>query len=120
MNAHKRSRPTLTSCTRPALASTCRCCVTDCRVISVPAVNCAIDIALPAHNTAIKRRRVSSPSAAKTGAALRSIDARATGLPDALLTLGDMLFEVGHLLPPPAVVHTERFVAARGRQLVEA
>ena len=42
------------------------------RVISVPAVSCAIDIAPPAQRTATKRRRVASPSAAKIGAELRN------------------------------------------------
>lgn len=56
----------------PACASTSRCCVTDWRVMSVPAVICAIDSAVPAHSAATIRSRVSSPSAANTSAQSRS------------------------------------------------
>lgn len=52
----------------PASASTRRCLVTACRVMSVPSVSCVIDKTPPAHSTEMMRMRVSSPSAAKIGA----------------------------------------------------
>src|SRR5580765_8492092 len=119
-NSQRRSRPTLTWRTRPACASTCRCLVTACRVISVPEVSCAIDRAEPAHRTATSRRRVSSPSAAKIGAAPRSDELRSDELFSgadlagagfeggsfaAVLRLGDMLLDVLHLDGPAAAVH---------------
>src|SRR5690349_2124004 len=57
-------------------------------------------------------RRVSSPSAAKTGAAPRKAAEE--------LARRDMALDVADLRAPTAVVHAEGLGAARGRQLVEA
>src|SRR6185436_15285189 len=104
----------------PALARMCRCFVTACRVISVPVVSCVIDSAPPAHRTAIIRRRVSSPSAAKIGAELLSADFFNAATPVAVLRRGDMAFDVLHLDVPAAAVHAEGVQPARFRYLVEA
>src|SRR6266700_3202524 len=63
------SRPARAPRTRPTPPSTCRCFVTAWRVTPAPAVRRTIDIGPPVHSRATRPRRVSSPSAAKTGAA---------------------------------------------------
>src|SRR5262245_46395538 len=114
-SSHSRSRPARTSRTRPAFASTCRCFVTAWRVMSVPEVSCAMDFAPLLHRNATSRSRVSSPSAANTGAALRNPALRSCGL-----TRSDMLFDVFHLLLPAAAVHPEGVEAPVRRDVVEA
>src|SRR5687768_13958183 len=114
-SSHSRSRPARTSRTRPAFASTCRCFVTAWRVMSVPDVSCAIDFAPLLHRKATNRSRVSSPSAANTGAGLRN-----PALRSGALTRSDMFLDVLHLFVPAAAVHAEHFEAPRRRNLVEA
>src|SRR5258708_26888173 len=104
----------------PAFASTCRCFVTAWRVMSVPDVSCVIESVLPAHNTATIRSRVSSPSAAKIGAELRSADLFSPRCPVALLRRGDMAFDVLHLDVPSAAVHAKRLQPARRRKVIAA
>src|SRR5688572_22247647 len=113
-NSHSRSRPARTSRTRPAFASTCRCLVTAWRVMSVPEVSCAIDFAPLLHRNATSRSRVSSPSAAKTGAALRNPALRSGGL------TRNMFLDVFHLSVPTLAVLAERLHAPVRRHLVEA
>src|SRR5262249_30565865 len=104
--------------TRPASASTRRCFVMAWRVISVPDVSCAIDNAPPAHRTAMRRRRVSSPSAAKTGADFRSDDFFGDSFFKRALCRGDMFLDVFHLLVPASAVHPKSFQTARRRDTV--
>src|SRR5689334_10521739 len=115
-SSHSLSRPARTSRTRPALASTCRCFVTAWRVMSVPEVSCTIDFAPLLHRNATSRSRVSSPSAANTGAALRNPALRSGGLTRS----DDMVFDVRHLLFPTAAVHAEGVEPAMRRNPVEA
>src|ERR1700731_4204765 len=119
-NSHNRSRPLLTSRTSPASASTCKCLVTACRVICVPDVSCAIDIAPPAHNTAMRRNRVSSPSAANTGAAFRSAGVFDEAAFAPALGRFDMLLDVFHLYLPPFAIHPENLQTTRDGYVVDA
>src|SRR5688572_9419867 len=114
-SSHRRSRPARTSRTRPAFASTCRCFVTAWRVMSVPEVSCAIDFAPLLHRKATSRSRVSSPSAANTGAALRN-----PALRSGALTRSDMFLDVFHLCIPTLAVLAKRTEAAVRRYGVEA
>src|SRR5215471_11833400 len=106
--------------TRPASASTCRCFVTAWRVISVPDVSCAIDNAPLAHRTATRRRRVSSPSAAKMGAEFRSGAFFSVVFFERALLRDDMFLDVFHLFVPTSAVHPKRFQTTRRRDTVEA
>ncbi len=106
--------------TKPASASTCRCFVTAWRVISVPDVSCLIDTALPVHRTPIRRRRVSSPSAAKIGAEFASDGVSDAAFFEGALWRGDMFFNVLHLFVPAAAVHAECFRATRRRDIVKS
>src|SRR6202789_366758 len=114
-NSHSRSRPTFTSRTSPAAASTPRCLVIACRGISVHEVSWVMDMAPPTHSTAMSRSFTSSPSAANSGAQLLS-----GLLADADLRLGDMLFDIFHLLLPPRTVHAKCRRPARRRDFIEA
>src|SRR5580698_11570136 len=114
-NSQSRSRPTLTSRTRPAAASTPRCFVTAWRDISVPDVSCVIDMALPTHRAATSLSRISSPKAANTGAQF----CNGLSLAAAALRFGDMLLDVLHLLIPPRAVHAQHVCAARQRYLIQ-
>src|SRR5262245_56929296 len=105
-----RSRPWRASRTSPALASTSRCLVTACRVTSEPSVSCAIDCGPLVHRRTTSASRVSSPSAAKTGAA------RATRAAE---LRGDMLRDELQLLLPTAFVHLEGERATLERDAVE-
>src|SRR5262245_62770660 len=85
----------------------------------VPVVSCVIDSAPPAQRTAMIRRRVSSPSAAKTGAALRT--AECFNAPVAgPLGCGDMALDVLHLDVPAAAIHAEGIQPSRLGHVVEA
>src|SRR5690242_763823 len=64
-----RSRPWRSSRTRPAPARTVRCFVTAWRVIPVPSVRRVIDSGPPSASRDTSASRVSSPRAAKSGAA---------------------------------------------------
>src|ERR1700730_7116001 len=119
-NSHNRSRPLLTSRTSPASASTCKCLVTACRVICVPDVSCAIDIAPPAHSTAMRRNRVSSPSAANTGAAFRSAGVFTEATLPPGLGRCDMLLDVFQLHLPPFAIHPEHLQTTRDGYVVDA
>src|ERR1700722_17553964 len=116
-NSHSLSRPTLTSRTRPAAASTPKCFVMACRDMSVPDVSCVIDMAPPPHRAAISLSRISSPRAANTGAEICNDLGLAAA---AALRLTDMLFDVLHLLIPPRTVHAEHVRAARQRYFIQA
>src|SRR6266849_10746586 len=62
------------------------------------------------HSRATSRRRVASPSAAKTGAASTRL---------ASLPVRDIPLNALQLRGPPAVVHPERFGATRCRETIE-
>src|SRR5215813_4504094 len=99
--------------TRPAAASACRCLVTAWRVTGAPVVRLTIESGPSVHSRVTSSRRVSSPSAAKTGAAsARPALAR--------LARGDMALDITHLLGPAAFVHAECFGTATARQAFEA
>src|SRR6266508_1005138 len=128
------SLPTRAPRTRPAPASTCRCLVTAWRGTSAPAVSRAMDMGPPAQSWVTSPRRVSSPSAAKTGAEpprpparLRPAGAFAPavfstclGRPAGLRRRGDIAFDRLHLKPPAFSVHPVRVRAARDGDPIEA
>src|SRR6187401_3849397 len=87
-----------------------RCFVTAWRVTPEPSVRLVIDDGPARHKRLTMPRRVSSPSAAKTGAPLCN---------NAWSARRDMAFDVLQLSGPAAVVHAERLGAARRGQLVE-
>src|SRR5207253_2230174 len=100
--------------TTPAFSSTCRCLVTACLVTPLPVVSATIDIGPPADNDATRKSRVSSPSAANTGAALH---ARAA----APLRRGfDVAADRFHLLRPAFIVAPICVAAAGCRHRVES
>src|ERR1043166_7458388 len=68
---------------------------------------------------AMIRKRVSSPSAAKIGAALRTADCFSGSVFGGFLRR-DMAFDVLDLNVPAAAVHAKRIEPARLRNLVEA
>jgi hypothetical protein len=57
----------------------------------------------------MRRRRVSSPSAAKIGAELRSDEFFSGPLFEGALRCGDMFLDVFHLFVPAPAVHPKRF-----------
>src|SRR5690348_11950492 len=118
-SSHSRSRPWRMSCTRPAPASTSRCFVMAWRVTAVPAVSCVMDSAPPAQRAATSRKRVGSPSAAKTGGDLCKPCARDLRIAPASLK-GEVLLDQFHLVGPTALVGGKCLGAALRRQLVEA
>src|SRR4051812_23652711 len=77
------------------------------------ALSCVIDPGPPDESLTIRRKRVSSPRAAKSGAASRTRGAAAT-------LLLDILADVLDLRRPPAAVHLERLRAAPLGDLVES
>ena len=95
---------------RPAAANTCRCFVIAWRVMQEPAARREIDNGSPADNREISRKRVSSPSAAKIGAALRL---------GRLCRLADISFDCFHLYRPALLVASVGFRAACERNAVE-
>src|SRR5262245_1909451 len=97
--------------TSPAAASACRCLVTAWRVTGLPALSRTMESGPSSHSLATSLRRVSSPSAAKIGAAPAS---------RAALGQRDMALDVADLFRPAALVHPEGLVPARGRDPVEA
>src|SRR5262249_56648334 len=92
-----------------------RCFVTACRVTSVPAVSRVIESGPSALSRATRRRRVSSPRAAKSGAASASAVAR---LP--ALALAKVLRDVPDLAGPALRVHPVGLRAPSHRDAVEA
>lgn len=108
------SRPAREQWTIRALCSTRRCFVMAWRVRREPRVSCEMECGRRSPSLASSDSRVSSPSAAKTGACVhRLVDER-------LGPLRDMVGDVLHLDGPAAIVLAEGKVAAIGRQLVEA
>src|SRR5208283_937330 len=105
------------SCTKPADASTRRCFVTAWRVIPVPDVSCVIESAAPVRRTVMRRRRVSSPRAAKMGAELSNDFFGGAFFGDELRG-GYVFFNVCHLFVPALAVHAKRFEATRRRDFV--
>ncbi len=55
----------------------------------------------------MRRRRVSSPSAANTGAAFRSADVFSGACFETVLSRGDMVFDPFHLFVPAFAVQTK-------------
>src|SRR5216683_1132364 len=107
-----RSRPRRRSETSPAVASTFKCFVMACRVTADPAVSRVIERGPSELSRATSASRVSSPSAANTGAV------RETSRQPALF--GDISREVLELLSPSRVVHPECFSTPRRGDAVEA
>ena len=68
----------------------------------------------------MRRRRVSSPSAAKIGAEFRSDEVFGGAFFEAALRRGDMFFNVFHLFVPAAAVHAKSFQTTRRRDIVKA
>ena len=83
------------------------------RVSLEPRVSCEIERGSPPESLATNASRVSSPSAANTGAGPLSLMATPLRL------LCDMFLDILHLLRPAAVVHAERFGAAVAGNLVK-
>jgi len=79
-----------------------------------PEASCAMDADFPETSLATSARRVSSPNAAKTTAWCGCED-RAR-----LWLLGDMGFNILHLLRPAAFVHAESFSAAMRWNVLES
>ena len=109
------SRPRLRLRASPAASSTRKCFVTAWRVTPEPAVRLAMDIGPAAPRRETRRKRVVSPSAAKTEAAL---------LPSATaMALGRRLRKVFLDKPglhlPAAFVGLERLGSALQRNLIE-
>src|SRR5277367_6960572 len=103
--------------TIPTFCNTRRCLVMAWRVSLEPRVSCEMEYGWPLESLATSVRRVSSPSAAKTGA--RSLW-RALPALKLFLRLCDIFLDVLHLFCPTAIVLAERFGAASGGNLVEA
>jgi hypothetical protein len=82
--------------------------------MSVPEVSWAMDIAPPAHSTAMSRSLISSPSAANSGAKLRSGLFAGAGL-----RFGDMLFDIYQLLIPSRSVQAKCCRTPRRRNFIE-
>src|SRR6185503_9569693 len=111
LSAHTCSRPSRRLSTRPAEARTCRCLVTACREMSPQlADSTVIDAGPPVDSCFTSASRVSSPSAAKSTAAVASErSARRFGMP---------LQPAEHVAPALAVV-VEHLGPALERDLVE-
>src|SRR4051812_40581828 len=97
--------------TRPALSITWRCLVTAWRLMSKSAVSWVIDSGPSFDRRETRRRRVSSPSAAKTEAeSVNSAIARALrGM------CSQVFLDQGHDHGPPALVRGEGLRPARER-----
>src|ERR1035438_3156067 len=113
-NSNRRSRPLRTLRTIPTLSNTRRCLVIACRVSLEPRVSWEIEQGRPPQSFATSASRVSSPSAANTGARVCRLAAMRLRL------FCDMLLDVLHLLCPTAVVHAECFVATVAGDFVKA
>ena len=95
-NSHSRSRPTLTSRTRPAAASTPKCLVTACRDDLGP--RCQLR---DGHGAAhAQRGDQREPNLIAQGRENRREILQRLGSDPAALRLGDMLFDVLHLFDP--------------------
>src|SRR5947209_9888324 len=107
------SRPRRSPRTRPALESTSRCFLIAWRETADSALRCVIDSGPLAASRTSRRNRVSSPSAAKSGAASLTCAA-------AITLASDMALDVLQLLGPSLAVHAERLGATFGRNAIEA
>src|SRR5215472_11494511 len=107
-----RSRPRRLSWTSPASARICRCLVMAWRVMAEAVVSRVIDCGPSALSRFTKARRVSSPSAAKSGAACARWPLPALGR--------DILGDMRELLDPALLVPTEGGNPPRRRQAIEA
>src|SRR3954447_24314001 len=96
----------------PASARARRCLVMAWRVTSVPSLKRTIESGPSLHKRETSLRRVSSPSAANSGAASLSFSAE--------LPLADMAADILELRRPAGVVVAEGLGAAFGRQAREA
>src|ERR1041385_3199351 len=120
-----RSLPSVWLRAMPAWASTWRCLVTAWRVMPPPAVRRAIESGPSALSRVTRRRRVSSPSAAKTGAISPGPPRNRGG--GVRISRGgsgaggaDMALDGDHLLRPAVVVAPVRGRPAIRRERVEA
>src|SRR4051812_12612848 len=95
-----------------------RCLVTACRLTRAPAVSCVIDIGPRSDSRPTMRRRVSSPSAAKSAA--ERLPGWERPAVRALAALAKVLRDQVHLVRPAALVRGERLCATRQRDPVEA
>jgi len=68
----------------------------------------------------MRRRRVSSPSAAKIGAEFHSVEFFSGAFFEGVLRRSDMFFDVVHLFVPALAVHAKRIQTTRRRDIVEA
>src|SRR5262245_22409766 len=98
--------------TKPASRCTCRCFVMAWRDTADSSANCTIDSGPRVDSRSRSARRVSSPSAAKRGAAVRARAAAALAF--------DMAADVLHLAGPALAVHAQGRIATARRQAVEA
>src|SRR5215469_1156139 len=107
------SRPRREQWTSPAPLRTCKCLVTACRVTEEPSVRLVIERGPREESWATMAKRVSSPSAANTGAEL-------LGLLCSLGGMSQMFFDQLDHRGPTLLVGRERLGAACQRDLVEA
>src|SRR4029453_10550843 len=107
-------RPWIVPCSKPALCITRRCLVMACRVIGKPAVSFEIERGPPPDRRETRRKRVSSPNAAKTAA-----DSPRSGFVLALRSLGKVRLNQLHHDGPAFVVRRERLGPAFKRNTVE-
>ena len=84
------------------------------RVSREPAVSWEMERGWPLESLATRERRVSSPSAAKTGACVRRL------MVVRLRILRDISLHIFQLCCPAAVIHAECFEAPVGGDFVEA
>src|SRR5207244_1496762 len=110
------SLPSAELCATPASASTCRCFVTAWRVMGPPAVSRAMESGPSELRRVTRRSRVSSPRAAKIGAAAarRLVPGAASG------RSADIALDGLHLLGPALLVPPICIGAPRRRNGVEA
>src|SRR5262245_23966012 len=101
--------------TRPAFAITCRCLVIAWRLMSKSAVNWVIDSGPSFDRRETRRRRVSSPNAAKTDA-----ESDSSAIARALAGMGQMFLDERNDHAPSFLVRAERLGAARERNAIEA
>src|SRR5258706_12816127 len=109
------SRPRVALRTRPAFSMTRRCLVIAWRVMGKPPASLAMDIGPASHRRETRRRRVSSPSAAKIDAEPASSVRLAC-----VSALRKILLDQGGLHAPALFVRRERLRAALERNAIEA
>jgi hypothetical protein len=129
-SSQMRSRPTRELRASPASSRACKCFVTACRDTDAPSAKCTIDSGPSPQSRATIRNRVSSPSAAKIGAASASLAAgvsfaaaevldRVTARCNRSGREGQVLLNQLRLRSPTFIVGRERFGAPLDRDLIE-